>query len=116
LKVLLDENVPHRLRRLIVNHEVITVDHLGWSGLKNGQLMAAADTEGFQVFVTGDKNIPHQQNLANYPLGIVMLPTVDWTVLKGCVPQTQQAVDQAEVGSIRFVACGNQRMAPGPEV
>jgi len=85
---------------------MFTVVYLGWSGLKNGHLMAAAKAEGFQVFITGDKNIPHQQNLTNYPLAIVMLPTVDWTVLKYCIPHIQKAVDEAEPGAIYFVERG----------
>ena len=49
MKVLLDENLPHRLRGKVGHHEVFTVRFKGWSGLKNGQLLQTAESEGFEV-------------------------------------------------------------------
>jgi hypothetical protein len=54
-------------------HEVATVTEKGWSGLKNGQLMAAASGEGFDILLTIDKNLQHQQNIGKYPLIVVIL-------------------------------------------
>ncbi|MEN3329343.1 MAG: hypothetical protein V7638_4150 [Acidobacteriota bacterium] len=56
MKVLLDECVPRKLRREIANHEVRTVTESGWSGLKNGVLLALAEVE-FDVFLTVDQNL-----------------------------------------------------------
>ena len=58
MKILLDEQLPHRLRKHLPPHDVFTVDYMGWSGLKNGELLSIAEAEGFEVFVTGDKNLP----------------------------------------------------------
>jgi hypothetical protein len=63
LKVLLDENMPHTLRRYLDQHETITAAYMGWAGLKNGKLLDAAESAGFQVLVTGDKTLRHEQNL-----------------------------------------------------
>lgn len=73
MKILLDECVTKRLRSHLQGHQVSTVAEKGWSGLKNGQLMTAASGEGFDVLLTIDKNLQHQQNIGKYPLIVVML-------------------------------------------
>lgn len=61
MRVLLDENVPRKLKhRLTPDHEVVTVPEQGWAGLLNGALLRAADAE-FDAFVTLDRGIVHQQ-------------------------------------------------------
>ena len=64
MKVLLDENMPHKLRRSFAHHEAVTVGFKGWNGLKNGELIKAEEDAGFEVLVTGDKSLTYQQNLA----------------------------------------------------
>ena len=53
--VLLDENLDHRLRTMLGDHDVVTVSYKGWSGFKNGELLRIAEESGIQVFVTGDR-------------------------------------------------------------
>ena len=73
MRALLDENRPRALVRLLAPEvEARTVQQMGWSGRKNGDLLAAA-AEAFDVFVTTDRGIPHQQNLAQHETGIVLL-------------------------------------------
>jgi hypothetical protein len=55
--VLLDENIDHRLRKDLGEHDVVTVSSMGWSGLKNGELLRTAEENGIQVFVTGDRTL-----------------------------------------------------------
>jgi predicted nuclease of predicted toxin-antitoxin system len=73
VKVLLDENLPHRLRLLLPEHEVFTVRYLGWNQLQNGALMREASSAGFDAFITMDAGIPHQQNLVNLPVAVIVL-------------------------------------------
>jgi hypothetical protein len=73
VKVLLDENLPHALRSELSGHDVFTVQFMGWSSVRNGQLLARAATSGFDVLVTGDAGIAQQQNLATLPLSVVVL-------------------------------------------
>lgn len=73
MRVLLDENIPRKLRQLFeTGVEVVTVGYLGWKGKKNGELLRIAQNE-FDAFITMDKGIPHQQNLSNLKIGIVLL-------------------------------------------
>jgi hypothetical protein len=71
-RVLLDENLPHRLRPRLAEFDVWTVTRAGWAGVKNGALLKLAE-ESFEVFVTADQNIPYQQNLHSSKLGFVVL-------------------------------------------
>ena len=73
MKILLDECVTKRLKPHLSQHEVATVTEKGWSGLKNGQLMTAATGDGFDILLTIDKNLHHQQNVGKYPLIVVVL-------------------------------------------
>jgi predicted nuclease of predicted toxin-antitoxin system len=104
-KVLLDENVPHKLRSHLSNHTAITVAYLGWSGLKNGEILKAAENAAFDVLVTSDQGVPHQQNLSNLKLAVVVLSAQDWNVLKHHVGKIAAAVDAAVPGSVTTVEC-----------
>jgi predicted nuclease of predicted toxin-antitoxin system len=72
-RILLDENLPHNLRLLLADYNVVTVAFMGWAGIKNGELLNAAEREGFDVLITSDKGFPHQQKhgreKAGCPLG-----------------------------------------------
>ncbi len=71
MRLLLDECVPRRLKRDFIGHEVLTIDEAGFKGLKNGNLLSAASDE-FDVLITVDKNIEHQQNI-NLPMAVLIL-------------------------------------------
>lgn len=74
MKLLLDENLPHELRLLLIPmHEVFTVSFLGWSALENGDLLSEAAANGFDALITKDQGIEHEQNLAALPLSVVVL-------------------------------------------
>lgn len=75
MRLLLDASIPSRLRRSLTEHSVRTVVEAGWSGVKNGKLLALAAAE-FDAFVTVDKNLPFQQNLATLPVALVVLDSV----------------------------------------
>ena len=75
MKILLDECVPAQVRHAFPGHDAVTVQEQGWTGLKNGELLAAAESAGFDLFIAADKNIRQQQNLAGRRLAILEL----WT-------------------------------------
>lgn len=64
MKILLDECPPLDLRRHLPRHEVHTAEWAGLKGLKNGQLLREVESAGYNVFLTTDQGIPHQQNFA----------------------------------------------------
>lgn len=71
-RVLLDENLPRLLARELPGFFVQTVTEAGWAGTKNGALLRLAESE-FDVFVTADRRLPHQQTLSGLQLGVIVL-------------------------------------------
>lgn len=63
MKILCDENLPHDLRACLAHHDVFTIAYLGWGGIKNGKLLEAAEADGFDILLTGDKTIAYEQDL-----------------------------------------------------
>lgn len=107
MRVLFDNNVPAPLRRHLTGHEVSTARQMGWAELGNGELLREGEGAGFQVMVTGDKNLAYQQNLEGRKLALVVLDTTRWSILKRS-PETLSdiaaAVDRAEPGSFEALS------------
>lgn len=93
MRVLFDQGTPAPLRHALSGHVVVTAYELGWATLKNGELLLAAQTEGFEAFVTTDRNLRYQQNLTDRRLAIVVLSTTSWPRIRQAVYQIQQALD-----------------------
>ena len=73
MRRLLDENLPKRLKQDFPEHEIYTVRDKGWNGIQNGALLKLMLAEKFQVLLTFDKNLQHQQNFATYSLTVFVL-------------------------------------------
>lgn len=113
MKVLLDENLDHRLRRHLSMHDVYTVDYMGWSGLKNGELLRVAEDDGFGVFLTGDKNLAYQQNIAARRMAIVTLSAIDLDILKPHISLIVAAIKTVAPGACLTVDCGSFKRQDG---
>ena len=85
--------------------EVLTVDECGWKGMKNGDLLRAAQVE-FDVFVTMDKNLEYQQNLGAFDLGFVVIRAKSNSYLdvEPLMPIVNEAVRTIKSGSIAHVS------------
>jgi len=73
MKVLLDECIPRKFKGCFAGQECSTVPEAGLAGKKNGELLALAEDQGFEVFLTLDKGIQYQQNLAERSIAIVIV-------------------------------------------
>jgi hypothetical protein len=78
LKILFDQGTPAPLRACLSSHTVSTAYELGWSVLKNGDLLRLAETQGFDVLVTTDTHLKYQQNLAGRKIAIAVLLSTSW--------------------------------------
>jgi hypothetical protein len=112
VKVLLDENLPHKLRAALAQHEVLTVVFLGWGGLKNGALLKAAEAAKFDVFITGDRALEYQQHLASYNLAVLSLSSNNWPIIKNYVAEIAAAIEGAVRGTCTRVECGSAAKPP----
>jgi len=88
VRVLLDESLPRPFAALLSGHEVKTVAGVGWSGKENGELLRLA-AERFDLLLTADRNLEHQQNLTTLPIAVVVLvaPTNRLESLAPLVPE-----------------------------
>ena len=78
MRILIDECLNWRLGRALTGHYCVSVQRMGWSGLKNGRLLLLAQ-EQFDVFLTGDRNLSLQQNTLEFRIAVVMLAALDQT-------------------------------------
>ena len=88
MKVLLDEQLPRRLRLELSGHDVRTATFSGYGGLSNGRLLAAAAADDFDVLVTNDRHVQDQHNLAQLPIAVVVLnsPSNKLAVIRPRIP------------------------------
>ena len=99
MRILLDECVDARLAREIVGHDIKTLPQMGWAGTPEGPLPGLAEGE-FDAFVTTDRNLPFQQNLARFNLVVIVLEarTNRLADLKGLMPKLAEALSTAAPG------------------
>lgn len=102
MRILFDQGTPLPLREHLTSHTVATAFELGWSNLKNGELLAAAETS-FDLFITTDQQLRYQQNLSGRRLAIMVLLTTSWPRIRRCIPQIQEAVESIQPGDYQEV-------------
>jgi len=98
VNVLFDQGTPAPLRKALANHAVATAFERGWSDLSNGDMLSAAESAGFAVFVTTDKKLKQQQDLTGRAISIVVLLTTSWPRIQRCLDRVVAAVDSAIPG------------------
>ena len=104
MKVLLNECLPKKLKRDIEADFVQTVPEAGWASKKNGELLRLAEVD-FDVLLTNDQNIEHQQNLKNFNLAFVVLvaPTNDIADLQPLMPAANKALKIIRAGEVEYI-------------
>ena len=103
MRILFDQGTPAPLRNLLTSHQVETAFERGWSTLNNGDLLAVAEQEGFEVFVTTDKNLRDQQNFGGLRIAIVVLSSTSWPRIQKAATAIKQAIDATFPGSFQEV-------------
>lgn len=91
MKIIIDECVPSIVKRGLPERGIVSVQDMGWAGVKNGKLLQLVAAE-FDVFVTSDKNLRHQQNLSTLSLAIVLLPSNQVPVIRELLPQIDETL------------------------
>ena len=104
MKLLLDECIDRRLAGELPGHEVQTVPQAHMAGLKNGRLLAAAESQ-FDVFVTVDRNLSFQQSLPKFKIAVLVLraPTNRLVDLRPLVPQILAALPTLQKGKATLI-------------
>ncbi|HOY49651.1 MAG TPA: DUF5615 family PIN-like protein [Flavobacteriales bacterium] len=77
MRLLLDENLPKRLKQDFIEHEIFTVADKGWTGISNGKLLTLLIDNNFDALLTFDKNLQYQQNFKKYTITVLVLNASD---------------------------------------
>jgi hypothetical protein len=98
MKILFDHGVPVPLRRHLSGHTIHTAYELGWSELKNGALLSAAEQDGYELLLTTDQNLKYQQTLDGRTMAIIVLKTTSWPRIQQRLSEIRAAIDRVGPG------------------
>lgn len=104
MNLLFDQGTPLPLRTHLTDHTVVSAFEKGWSELDNGELLAAAEAEGFDALITTDQNLRYQQNLAERRIAVVVLLTTNWPRIERNIPLVLDAISNVSVGTYQEVS------------
>lgn len=104
MRVLLDECLPRRLKRELVGHDTSTVPEMGWAGKRNGELLTLAAAK-FDAFLTVDRNLSYQQDVAAFDIAVVVLVARSNSLddLRPLAPKILEALTHAARGRMTLV-------------
>lgn len=102
MRILLDEDLPRRLGALLLGHEPVTVQRAGWSGIKNGKLLALAGVR-FDLFLTMDGGLEFQQNLSTLPGAVLIIEALSNRMehLEPLVPALLTSLTEMQARTLR---------------
>ncbi len=106
MKVALDEGVPEQIATHLPEHDVQTVRELGLKGTINGKLLDAIEVRHFEAFISNDKRLEFEQNLARRPFAVLLLSTNHWPTLEANAAEVREALSIAQPGETIKVDCG----------
>jgi hypothetical protein len=110
MRILLDENAPSGLRRILTSHDVRTAAEMGWSRYANGQLLDEAEKAGFDALITGDQSFAFQQNLAGRNIAVIVLSTNAWPVIRSQPQTVRRAIANAAPGTFTHATFRRPRL------
>ena len=93
MRILLDHSVPRPLKNNFPGHDTDTAAERGWHELHNGELLDMAETDGYELLITADRQMPFQQNFARRSMSILILTTNSWPVLRQRLDDVNRAVN-----------------------
>ena len=99
MRILFDQGTPEPLIPFLQGHTITKAKDVGWDRLVNGERLEAAETAGFEVLVTTDKNMVSQQNLKTRAIAIVVLGNSQWRIVQRYVRKIAVSVNAATPGS-----------------
>jgi hypothetical protein len=99
MRILFDQGTPAPLIPFLEGHTVTQAKDLGWDKVVNGELLKAAEENGFEVLLTTDKNIAAQQNLSGRAIAVVVLGNSQWRIVQRYVRRIAAAVNGALPGA-----------------
>jgi hypothetical protein len=99
MRILSDKSAPNGLAAYLREHSGSTAERCGWARWENGDLLSIAEESGYELFLTADKNLRYQQNLAGRKISILVLGQSPWPLVRQHIPAIVAAVDATTPGS-----------------
>lgn len=99
MTILLDESVPRLIKIHLTEFSIVTVQEMGWAGMKNGQLLAAASQQ-FTIFITADQKLRYQQNLMGSQLSIIVLSSNQVPMVMTSLPAIRETILTIQPGTL----------------
>ena len=103
MRILFDHGTPRPLRQHLPGHDCDTAADKGWETLRNGELIEQAEREGYEVLITTDQNLRHQQNLAGRGLAIIVLLKNNWPRVQLRTEDILATLERIQTGELREV-------------
>ena len=104
MKVLFDQGTPVPLRQFLDEHSVDTAFEMGWSTLRNGELLDRAEQNSYELLVTTDHQLRYQQDLSSRGLAVLVLLSTSWPRMQTRVQEIQSAIGNMQTGEYRELA------------
>jgi predicted nuclease of predicted toxin-antitoxin system len=101
LKILFDHCTPAKLKTALRarGHCVTTCFELSWNTKPDSALLALAEANGFDVLLSADQSLRHQQNLAGRKISIVVLKRTNWPLVRTKIADIAATVEACFPGS-----------------
>ena len=93
MKILFDQGTPAPPRLHIVEHSVNTAFDMGWSSVRNGELLDLAEQDGYEVLITTDQQLRNQQNLSDRQIAVLVLLSTSWPRIKLRIDEIRKVLD-----------------------
>ncbi len=106
MNIFLDESAPKPLAYRLKGHAVESAASMDWRGIQNGKLLRLVNAAQFDVFITSDKNMIHQQPMSQFRFATLVLSTNDWKAMRNKVQPIRDALSMLVPGSVSYVDCG----------
>ena len=103
MRILFDQGTPVPLRQHLSGHDVETAFERGWSRLDNGDLLDQAEEDGYDMLVTTDQSLRHQQDLAGRRLAVVLLRSTSWPRIRSSLDRVTAVVNRIRPGDYEEV-------------
>ena len=103
MKILLDQGTPAPLRHYLQEHSVDSAFEMGWSNLRNGELLDRAEESGYELLITTDQQLRHQQNLASRRLSVLVLLSTSWPRIQSKVDVVREAIGEVQAGDYQEI-------------
>ena len=103
MRILFDNGTPRQLRRQLFGHDVEEAREHGWDALSNGELLERAEEAGYEVLITTDQDIQHQQNMSDRRVAVVVLMNTAWPRISRRTEAIRSAIEEIQPGEVKEV-------------